>query len=171
MVPELQTPDEAAQVVKAVKYPPEGERSLVLRRPHTDFQKFDAVEMARKSNEQTLIVIQIETKSAFDHVEEISQIPGVDALFVGPNDLSQSLEYMGQTDHPEVLAAIERIIEVSLKAGIAPGMTLPLNLRSADKWLAKGLKLVSYANDIELIVGGASQGLKSIRDLLEKLNK
>ncbi len=73
---------------------------------HTDFQKLNAVEMTRRANEQTLVVIQIENNSALDNLEDISQIPGVDVLFVGPNDLSQSLGHLGQTDHPEVLAAI-----------------------------------------------------------------
>jgi 2-keto-3-deoxy-L-rhamnonate aldolase RhmA len=171
MIPELKTPDEVVQVVKAVKYPPKGERSIVLRRMHTDFQKLDAVEMTRRSNEQTLIVIQIENKSALDQVEKIAKIEGVDVLWVGPNDLSGSLGHLGQTDHPEVLSAIEKIIDTSLRAGIFPGMTLPPNLRNAEKWLKRGLRLVSYSNDIELIVGGASQGVKNIRDLLEKLNK
>jgi 2-keto-3-deoxy-L-rhamnonate aldolase RhmA len=166
MIPELKTPDEVVQVVKAVKYPPQGERSIVLRRLHTDFEKLNAVEMTRKSNEWTLIVIQIENKSALDYVEEISRIPGVDVLFVGPNDLSQSLGHLGQTDHPEVIEAINRIIEVSLKSGIAPGMTLPFDLKNAEKWLAKGLKLVSYSNDIELILGGASQGVRKIKEML-----
>jgi len=171
MIPDLKTPDEVVQVVKAVKYPPKGERSIVLRRMHTDFQKLDAVEMTRRSNEQTLIVIQIENKSALDQVEKIAKIEGVDVLWVGPNDLSGSLGHLGQTDHPEVLSAIEKIIDTSLRAGIFPGMTLPPNLRNAEKWLKRGLRLVSYSNDIELIVGGASQGVKNIRDLLEKLNK
>ncbi len=88
-------------------------------------------------------------------------------FFVGPNDLSHSLGHLGQTEHPEVLAAIEKIIEVSIRADIAPGMTIPFDLRNADKWIAKGLRLVSYSNDIELILGSASQGLKKIKDLVE----
>jgi 4-hydroxy-2-oxoheptanedioate aldolase len=171
MIPDLKTPDEVVQVVKAVKYPPEGTRSIVLRRMHTDFQKLDAVEMTRRSNEQTLIIIQIENKSALDRVEEIAKIEGVDVLFMGPNDLAESLGHLGQTDHPEVLSAIEKVIDTCLEAGIFFGMTLPPNLRNAEKWLKRGLRLVSYSNDIELIVGGASQGVKNIRDLLEKLNK
>jgi 2-keto-3-deoxy-L-rhamnonate aldolase RhmA len=123
--------------------------------------------MAKRSNEQTFIAIQIENREALDRVEEIAQIPGVDSLFVGPNDLSQSLGHLGQTDHPEVISAIEKIIEISLKFGIAPGMTLPFDLKNANKWLAKGLKLVSYSNDIELILEGASQGVKRIREILE----
>ena len=167
MIPDLKTPD---AVVKAVKYPPEGTRSIALRRMHTDFQKLDAVEMTRRSNEQTLIIIQIENKSALDRVEEIAKIEGIDVLWVGPNDLSESLGHLGQTDHPEVLSAIEKIIDTCLEAGIFFGMTLPPNLRNAEKWLKRGLRLVSYSNDIELIVGGASRGVKDIRDLLEKLN-
>jgi 2-dehydro-3-deoxyglucarate aldolase/4-hydroxy-2-oxoheptanedioate aldolase len=171
MIPDLETPNEVVQVVKAVKYPPKGERSIVLRRMHTDFQKLDAVEMTRRSNEQTLIVIQIENKSALDQVEQIARIEGVDVLWVGPNDLSESLGHLGETDHPEVLSAIEKVIDTSLNAGVFSGMTVPFNLRNAEKWLRRGLRLVSYSNDIELIVGGASQGVKNIRRLLEKLNK
>jgi len=169
MVPQLRTPDEVLRVVKSVKYPPEGERSVVSRRMHTDFQKLSALEVAQRSNEQTFVVIQIETKTALDQLEKISHIPGVDALWVGPNDLAESLGHLGQTDHPEVLAAIEKIIEVSLKAGIHPGLTIPFDFRNAEKWLKKGVKLIAYSNDIDLILGGTSQGVKKIRDLIENL--
>lgn len=95
----------------------------MLRQLHTDFQKLNGMEMSGESNGQTLIVIQIENKSALDHVEEIPRISGVDALFVGPNDLSQSLGHLGRADHVEVIETIEKIIEVTLKSRIAPGMT------------------------------------------------
>jgi 2-keto-3-deoxy-L-rhamnonate aldolase RhmA len=168
MIPDLRAPDEVVQVVRAVKYPPKGKRSIALRRMHTDFQELDAVEMTRKSNEQTLIIIQIENKSSLDRVEEIGKIEGVDVLWVGPIDLSESLGHLGQRDHPEVLSAIEKVIDSSREAGIFSGMTLPPDLRNAEKWLKRGLRLISYSNDIELIVGGASLGVKKIRDLFER---
>jgi len=167
MMPNLRTVDEVVQVVKAVKYPPEGARSIAPVRLHTDFEKPDVKVMAQRTNEQTLVVIQIENEAALDHIEEISRVPGVDVLFVGPYDLSESLGHLGQIEHPEVLAGIEKIIKVSLRAGIAPGMTLPFALRNAQRWLSSGLKLVSYSNDIELILEGVSQGVKKIKDLLE----
>jgi len=112
MIPEIKTPEEVVAVVEAVKYPPQGKRSLVSRGMHTDFEPAADQEMTRIINEQSMVVIQIETKPAFEHLEEIAQIPGVDALWVGPNDLSHSLGYFGQTGHPQVLDAIDRIIAV-----------------------------------------------------------
>jgi 2-keto-3-deoxy-L-rhamnonate aldolase RhmA len=167
MIPNLRTPKEVVQVVNSIKYPPQGGRSIALPRVHTDFQKPNAEEMTQRANEQTLVIIQIENETALNHLEEISQIQGVDALFIGPYDLSESLGHLGQISHPKVLNAIEKIIEVCVQSGIAPGMTLPFDLRNADRWLRKGLRLISYSNDIDLIVEGVSRGVKKIINLIE----
>jgi 2-keto-3-deoxy-L-rhamnonate aldolase RhmA len=167
MIPNLQTPEEVDQVVKSIKYPPQGGRSIALPRVHTDFKKPNVEEMTQHANEQTLVIIQIENETALNHLEAISEIPGVDAFFIGPYDLSESLGHLGQIGHPKVLDAIDKIIESCVKAGIAPGMTLPFDLQNADRWLSKGLKLISYSNDIDLIVEGVSKGIKKINSLLE----
>jgi 4-hydroxy-2-oxoheptanedioate aldolase len=169
MIPEIKEVKEVMEVIKAVKYPPEGERSLVGKRIHTDFIKLNAKEMAKRVNEETLVVIQIETEGAFDHLAEIANVPGVDVLWVGPNDLANSLGHLGDTEHPEVLGAIETIIDISLRAKVAPALTIPFNFRNAERWIKKGAKVIAYSNDIDLIVEGASQGVKKIMDLMRDM--
>ena len=167
MIPLIKTPDEVFRVVNAVKYPREGKRSIATKRIHTDFQNVDAREMVKDSNEQTLIVIQIETKEALENVREISKVPGVDILWIGPSDLSESLGYLGQKDHPEVISAIEKIIDATIEAKITTGLTIPFDLKNAEKWVKKGVRAICYSNDIDLILGGASRGIEKIRALLK----
>jgi len=166
MIPEIKTPEEVIKVVEAVKYPPQGKRSLVSRGMHTDFEPSANQEMTRISNEESLIVIQIETKSAYDRLEEIAQIPGVDALWVGPNDLSHSLGYFGQTAHPDVLDAIDRIIEVCINHHIFAGLTIGYDLKNAERWIEKGLKFIAYSKDVELILKASSLGVQRISALV-----
>jgi 4-hydroxy-2-oxoheptanedioate aldolase len=133
---------------------------------HTDFEPAANQEMTQISNAQTLIVIQIETKSAYDRLEEIAQIPGVDALWVGPNDLSHSLGYFGQTGHPDVLAAVDRIIDVCIAHNIFAGLTIGYDFKNAERWIEKGLKFIAFSKDVELILKASSQGVQKIRALI-----
>jgi 2-keto-3-deoxy-L-rhamnonate aldolase RhmA len=166
MIPEIKTPEAVIEVVEAVKYPPQGKRSLVSRGMHTDFEPAANQEMTRAMNEQSLIVIQIETKSAYERLEEIAQVPGVDALWVGPNDLSFSLGYFGQTGHPAVLDAIDRIISVCIQNNIFAGLTIGYDFKNAERWLKKGLKFIAFSKDIELILKASATGVQKIRTLL-----
>lgn len=165
MLPEVKTTEEVVQVVKAVKYPPVGERSLVSRGMHTDFQLAANRETTKESNEQTLIVIQIETQSGYEQMEDIAQIPGIDALWVGPNDLSRALGCMGQTEHPKVLDAIDKIIDVCIKFNIYPGLTIGYDFKNAERWIQKGVRFIAYSKDIELILKATSDGIRKIREM------
>ncbi len=97
-----------------------------------------------------MLLVQIETKAALENIEEIVTVPGVDMLFVGPNDLSISLGVPGQIDHPEMRAAIEKVIAVCRQHGVFPGAQMN-DLELAIYWAKKGIRLLSSVSEAGLM--------------------
>jgi 4-hydroxy-2-oxoheptanedioate aldolase len=91
------------------------------------------------SNTGTAVIVMAETRAALDHLDEILAVPGLDAVFFGPNDLSFSLGHPGQLTHPDVIAAIEHGIERALAHGVAPGV-LALTPDDFHRWRKAGAR-------------------------------
>lgn len=104
--PWIDDPEKARSAVLASKYAPLGNRGLAGNRS-TDW--FVSAEATARANDETLTVVQIETRDAVEHTEELCSIDGIDVLFVGPSDLSQSLGVPGDFAHPLVVDALEKI--------------------------------------------------------------
>ncbi len=114
------------------------------------------------SNRESLVVVQIETRKAIENLQEILTVEGVDVVFIGPSDLSQSLGYPGQVDHPEVDKTIRKTIEEIVKAGKTPGVFLG-NIKDAEKWIGMGVKY--------LACGGPSIMSMGIREYVSEFEK
>ena len=112
---------DAAATVAFSKYAPEGSRGLASVRALSYGLVGSMAENVARANERSLVVCQIETVSGLDALDEICAVPGVDVVFVGPTDLGQSLGVVGERDHPELVAAIDRIAEAVLGAGRCSG--------------------------------------------------
>jgi 2-keto-3-deoxy-L-rhamnonate aldolase RhmA len=107
-VPHVSTADQAEAVVASVRYHPLGRRGLAARtRPAAYGIGVSLEDHARSANEETLICLQLECREALSNIDEILDVPGVDVLFLGPSDLSQSFGQPGRSDHPEVRAAMD----------------------------------------------------------------
>jgi 4-hydroxy-2-oxoheptanedioate aldolase len=138
-VPWVNSAAEAERAVRSVKYSPRGIRGLAgsrasewgLREPIGDY--------VQRANRETLVVIQVETQDAVDAIDDYLAVDGVDVLFLGPTDLSQSLGHPGDLDHPDVLAALDRVAD----AVIGSGVTLGIYAGSVDMtkaWLDRGAR-------------------------------
>jgi 4-hydroxy-2-oxoheptanedioate aldolase len=120
--PHINTASEARQVVAAVKYHPLGARSLAVGTRSAGYGfNIDLAEYTAQANRDTLVCVQIEDKEALDNIADIAAVEGVDVLFVGPSDLSQSLGYPGQSGHPVVREAMDRAFAAIAAAGRASG--------------------------------------------------
>ena len=129
LLPYVQTAEEAEQAVRSMRYAPRGIRgvSSVTRATH-----FGRVKDYMKVCEDELcLLVQIETQSALDHLEAIASVDGVDGVFIGPADLSASLGFPGQQDHPSVTQTIEDAIKRIRACGKGAGIL------SGDKPLVK----------------------------------
>src|SRR5258707_4675420 len=114
-VPHVSDPTTAREAVKAVRYPPQGERGMAAGSRAAEFGKVALLDHMAQSNREILLACMIEDVEAIERIDEIAAVEGVDLLAVGPSDLSRSLGVSGQPDHPRLVAAIDRVREAVRK--------------------------------------------------------
>src|SRR5437868_1034322 len=125
-VPHVSDPATAREAVKAVRYPPQGERGMAAGSRAAEFGKVALLDHMAQSNREILLACMIEDVEAIERIDEIAAVEGVDLLAVGPSDLSRSLGVSGQPDHPRLVAAIDRVRE-AVRKGAGARLALPLN--------------------------------------------
>ena len=155
IVPQVNSAQAAAEIVHYAKYPPEGGRGVGVGRANGYGMAF--AEYLSTANSETLVVAQIEHADAVACVGDIVATPGLSAVLVGPNDLAASMNLLGQTEHPDVLAAIEKVRLAAEKA------QLPIGIFHGDPVKAieygqQGFSLVACGVD-SIILGNAAQQL------------
>ncbi len=160
VIPWVNSKEEALYAVRACRYPPVGVRGVGPRRASR--YGLEMREYLERANEEILIVAQIETQQAVDRIEEILSIEGVDAFFVGPLDLSTSLGYRGQIDHPKVRETLDKLLDAAKGAGVASGI-YAYNLELARSYVEKGFQFVSLADDTSLLIKGCQEFLDGLR--------
>ena len=157
----VDTPEQAAQVVAAAKYPPEGVRGMgsALARA-SRWQAYP--HYVKEANDQICVLVQAETVDALHQLDAIAATPGVDGVFIGPADLSASMGHPGDPGHPDVQAAILDAISRIRRAGKAPGI-LATNEAHARKWLDAGALFVAVGIDTMLLKSAAASLLQRYR--------
>jgi 2-keto-3-deoxy-L-rhamnonate aldolase RhmA len=152
MFPRIDTPEQAYAALTHLRYPPEGDRGVATYNRACGFGlRPDALETA---NDTVVGVIQIESVSALEHVEEIARQPGVDVLFVGPRDLSHALGVPGRVGAPEFRAALERVLEAARAAGVTAGV-LAGGREAAEGYVAQGFGFVGVGSDSSFVASAA----------------
>lgn len=153
LIPMVDTAEQAAQLAQAMRYPPEGIRGMgsALARAsrwqaHPNY--------IHEANAQACLLVQAETVEAMKNLDAIASTPGVDGVFIGPADLSASMGFPGQPNHPDVQAAIADGIARILAAGKAPGI-LATTEEQARKWLAAGALFVAVGVDTAVLTSAA----------------
>lgn len=148
LIPMVNTPEQARKLVADTRYPPQGVRGLGASMARAAYWNGVAGYLQR-ANEEICLIVQAETIEAIDNLPQIAAVEGVDAVFIGPSDLSASMGYPGQPEHPEVVAAIEQAIEVIVGAGKAAGI-LAVNPKMAKRYVEKGARFVGVGVDVGL---------------------
>lgn len=120
IVPQITTREQAQQVVSYSKYPPTGQRGVGLGRAHGYGQDFSTY--LKQANDETVLVLQAETRSVIGCIDEITAMPEVDAILVGPYDLSASLGHTGDLHHDSVQSAINTVLESCQRNSTAAGI-------------------------------------------------
>ncbi|HYN89563.1 MAG TPA: aldolase/citrate lyase family protein [Ardenticatenaceae bacterium] len=141
-VPWVNSGPEAEAAVRAVKYHPRGVRGLAGVRAADFGQGVALDEYVRQANQETLVVIHIETAEAVERLPEIVAVDGVDVVFIGPTDLSHSLGVPGQPSHPAVQAAMDRIVVTVAQSDAALGIIVG-NAQAAREWRARGARYIT----------------------------
>ena len=164
LVPMVDTPEQAAQIMSFAKYPPAGNRGVGLRRAHSRYAKVPAESYMQEANERTLIIVQAETRKAIENVESIARVKGVDGIFVGPMDLSVQLGIPGRISDPREVAAIDRVIEVCRENQLIAGIQL-FDLTALKGWVAKGIRFATYSGDVALLADAAVGAVAELREV------
>jgi 4-hydroxy-2-oxoheptanedioate aldolase len=164
IAPMINTVADALQFANAAKYPPLGERSWGPQRAMVLQGKTVAVDYLREANDGTLTLAMIETATALENADAIAGTPGIDALFVGPYDLSTALSGGKAQDitAPEVERAIDRICAAAIKAKKIPG----IYCRDAERALAmakRGFRFIAVGSDHGLVREGAAAQVKALK--------
>lgn len=162
-VPHVNTSAQAAGVVKAAKYPPQGTRGVAFSTRAAGFGFLGGLDHVRRSNEETLVVSHIETHQAVKNLDSLLRVKGIDVHFIGPNDLSFSMGYGGRPNHPEVQKTVIDCIERIAAAGAVPGVAVQgsADFRRLSEVGARYLTITAGAligNSLKAFVTGARGG-------------
>jgi len=164
LLPNIETAEEAARIVYATKYYPRGRRPMNLRLPATDYLPGKPQETADFLNDHTLLVAMIETQKGLDNCAAIAAVEGIDALMVGPDDLTQDWGVPGRFDDPRLEEAHLQVLAAAKAAGKVAGSSVQ-NEEAARKWVARGWQWVPYANDVAMILNHGSAMVKTLRGI------
>jgi 4-hydroxy-2-oxoheptanedioate aldolase len=159
LVPMVNSRAEAEAAVAAAKYPPAGVRSVGGSLHAMSFGT-EAASYYARANEEILVVVQAESPAAVENAEEILSVPGVDAVFIGPNDL---LATMGRTpgmesDEPDFVQAVEHVLRTAERHGVAAGMHVA-DAEAANRRLRQGFRFLAIASDLRFMLAGARKEL------------
>jgi 2-keto-3-deoxy-L-rhamnonate aldolase RhmA len=152
MVPRVETKMQAEDIVSQLKYAPVGRRGVALGIAH-DLYSAGNADFFAQSNEETCVILLLETVKAFENLEAIISLPGVDIAWVGHYDLTVSMGIPAQFDHPRFLAAMDELATVCRRHGVAPGF-LPSTPELAVHWISKGFRALSLGSDIGVFLDG-----------------
>lgn len=164
LLPRIYNVAQVESIANMMKFPPLGQRGNALSRAYVGYGAGPVAEVMAKANEQTMMVVQIETKEAFEEREKLAALPYVDSLFIGPNDLSISLGHPGQLEHPTVVDAILRTRDTCSKHGKIPGIQMNTP-DSACHWASEGFRLVSAQSDIGLLQQSGQQVVQALQKI------
>jgi 2-keto-3-deoxy-L-rhamnonate aldolase RhmA len=162
LLPRVESPDLLAQAISWTRFPPLGVRGFGLAAPQLGYEPVSIAQAIAHVNANVLVVLQIETRTALERIDDLLAVKDIDAVLIGPGDLSISLGVPGQFDHPEFVAAVETIRDRCERAGIAPGMHMR-SLELAKKWTGRGLRLFSCNSDIGFLLDKASETVAALR--------
>ncbi|RBP83443.1 2-dehydro-3-deoxyglucarate aldolase [Marinomonas rhizomae] len=168
MIPMVETAEQAKELVSAMHYPPKGIRGVGggLARA----TRWDAIDnYLNIAGDELCLIVQIESSLGVKNAEEIANVDGVDAVFIGPADLSIGLGHPGNPYHGDVQSSISSVIDATLSAGKACGILAPVEA-DARKYMQMGCSFVAVGIDISLMRSAAKENLNKYLGARSKSN-
>ena len=160
MVPQVDDAEQAARVVKYAKYPPEGNRGLSPLWSRTAGEDWNHV--IKTANDETVVIVQIESVEAFNNLDEIMAVPGIDVLFLGPLDMSASVGKITETGSEEVQSLMKELPKRLEGSGIVAATTL-VDLDEIKEKLDWGYKFMNVGNAVGYGCGVIKSNLEDLR--------
>ena len=163
-VPHVDTPEQARELVQYAKYPPVGVRGgCVPIFRGQDRDKFETTKAyVEACNEEVMLIAQMESAQACDNAAEIAATPGIDALTMGSLDLSLDMGLPGETGHPDVMAATQKVLDGCKAAGKPAGNHLP-DMALTQEWMKRGMRFITYNTDSGLLIEAGQRALSTLK--------
>jgi 2-dehydro-3-deoxyglucarate aldolase/4-hydroxy-2-oxoheptanedioate aldolase len=159
--PRVESPELLERAVSWTKFPPMGIRGYGLANVQIEYEAASFNDIIAHMNANTMVVFQIETKRALEAREELLSVAGIDAVMIGPADLSISLGVPGEFQHPKMVEAMEAIRDTCNRKGVAPG-TQTRSPQLARFWKDRGMRFLGCSNETAMLFDRAVEIVKSI---------
>ena len=162
MIPRVRSLEQVQRAARTVKYPPLGERGMSGGRGNTAYRSMQMVDYVKRANEETFLIVQIETREAIEQIDAFLAVPGVDAALMGPNDLSLALGVPGDGEHPLVTAAIQKVVDAAQRRNLPCGTHIR-DMQNLKKWRDRGMRLLMYQSDFGFITLAGSAAVAELK--------
>ena len=163
IVPHIDTQEDAKKAVEAVKFAPEGIRGSAMAVRSHGYGLIDIPNYHELENNETMVILMIESASAIENIKEIAATKGIDVLHIGPSDLAQSMGLTSQTNHPLVQEAVEKVLKAGKEAKVAVGISAK-DATAAQKRVQQGFLFVPIGkNDLNLFGTACRQILNELK--------
>jgi 4-hydroxy-2-oxoheptanedioate aldolase len=149
-IPQINRKEDAVKAVNSVKFSPQGFRGVCKYVRAANYSSMDRFKYFESANKQTMIIIHIEGIQGINNLDEILSVSGIDVIFIGPYDLSQSLGIPGRIDDPLVEEKMQEVVFKCKKQNIATG-TFADDVQSAKKWVSLGVQYISFSVDVGIL--------------------
>jgi 2-keto-3-deoxy-L-rhamnonate aldolase RhmA len=161
VVPHVESDSEAKRIADHCRFPPLGHRSMGGGLQQLGFAPVPVGDAARIVNEETLVVVMLESPRGIENCEAIAAVPGIDALLIGTNDLCMEMGIPGQFDDPRIREAYTKVIAACRKHGKFPGMGGMYTPELLERHIGMGVQLILSGSDFSLLMqaGKARAGL------------
>lgn len=163
LVPHVDSGAMAESVLRYSRFAPHGERGMDIYARAAQYGHMPKKEYLQKASQEGFLALQIEGLEGMRRLEEILAVPGSDVIFVGPYDLSQSLGVPGEIDHPEVVRAVERIVQLVKESGRYVGIYVD-DVQAARKWIRLGVQFLALSVDTAIYYQACRRLVASLRE-------
>jgi 4-hydroxy-2-oxoheptanedioate aldolase len=165
VIPHVDTADEAREIADRLRYPPRGHRSVGGGQAQFDYAPMKLGDMTKRSDDNTLITVMIETPKAVRNAEAIAAVPGIDSLLVGSSDLSMEMGIPGENGHAKIQDAVDKVVTACKKHGKWAGMGGAYSEELLQLYIGKGVKLLLAGNDLPMLTNAARTHQARVRAL------
>ena len=166
-LPRTESRQEVETLLDYIKYPPLGTRAAAPGYGNSDYMRVeDQRAWLAAQNEETSLVVHIETKKAYENAEEIISTPGVDMVYVGPGDFSVEMGQPGDYEHADVRGPMEEMLELCKKYDVPFGTTAA-HVEAAERWVSKGALFFEAEDEKNFIIDGATKLVDAYRRFTE----
>jgi 2-keto-3-deoxy-L-rhamnonate aldolase RhmA len=162
-IPQVETPEQAAAVAACSRYAPLGERGMYGFGPHTQYRVLPPAEHTAAANARVHVTAMLESQAAFEHLDAIAAVPGIDALTIGPTDLAQDLGVLGTPQQRDVLNEYRRrLVEACRKHSKAVSMAVD-SIDGVREMIAMGATIVNFSSETAVLRAAYAAAVTEIR--------